>query len=215
MKTCILKLSFWIAILFTFFGCCEDCNTELNASKLKRAEFEKIESERTTLKICQNDPSTRVLNEDLTLKFNCRDQENFQHLHIDLVNRFSILGKIKMDSNKILSMDVIKKEVGTCNYLKITNFKYTGSTPETDRNGKTFMVHDFDIELVDNMDNTNSNKIWKTPINYVAKVNDVFDIHINSKANIDKPETYNNGYYKHPWTNYGQQFCKSSIIMNP
>lgn len=48
-------------------------------------------------------------------------------------------------------MDVIKKEVGTCNYLKIMAFKYTRSNPETDRNGKTFMVHDFDIELVDNM----------------------------------------------------------------
>lgn len=48
-------------------------------------------------------------------------------------------------------MDVIKKEVGTCNYLKIMALKYTRSNPETDRNGKTFMVHDFDIELVDNM----------------------------------------------------------------
>lgn len=182
---------------------------------------------------CSTDQGEIKNDEDLDLNFNCKNTTHFQHLHIDLVNQFGVLGKVSMKPNMSIidSMKIRLKEVGSCRKYKLDHVKYAGTLP-IDSIPPYRKIHFYKVEI-----NKNPGGIESPDLNAHTDINvnpnDIIDIHIVSddlkiKSHLDTTQTIvpNISTLEELITameekdeifrrrsNYGTRFCRSKIIL--
>lgn len=126
-----------------------------------------------------------------------------QLLHIDLVHQFAVQTEMEVDSNgKLNKMTVMLREIENSsgvqrNTLDLKSAKYTGKRTV---NGQTF--HDIEVEINRSTSASVESNVNVTNIrNVIFTKGDLIDIHIQSDV---IPTIF-------PYTNFGQQFCKSIV----
>lgn len=139
---------------------------------------------------------------DLSLKFDCSSEE-FQPLHLDLINSFGVFGKPKMqENNTSMEIELILIEVGTCKRYAINSAIINDQTSRSEE-----LVVDFTIgEFSENIQ-------LKKSLTIPVEVGRVIDMHIISpkfpELEAPKKDSIN---VKNDFIYYPPRFCRAKIV---
>ncbi|WP_271765099.1 hypothetical protein [Aquimarina algiphila] len=208
--TKVISLTIKAFILFLLTMSCANSNKNYDS---------KIEDSKKKKELAK--PTPFIDDEDYTLTFDFSKKEKFQPVHLDLVNDFGILAKIKLENDSILKkIDIRLREVKNMKKYSLGKAEYLPSSIIDSSTQKK--VHHLTIKLVPNIGNREKQVIAKLPnTNIVFRNNEIIDIHIDAEdLGFHKTElifendilTQTKKHILRDTTHFGDQQCISQII---
>lgn len=190
MKTRILKFCCFAILLFTFFGCCENCETELEETK------KELKTIRGSLKDCQ-DNSTHGVVEFIT-NINPSNKDKYQLIHIEGKYEMPYFISAKFETEGVTSQnnscDILNVHL-KINSLNGYDYSFYG-TPFLEENddGKLHTT----MAIIEGSSNTLAKVKIKTPDGKITSFRDqLIDVHVDApKALKDKFKDTNNNYWR-------------------
>ncbi len=149
---------------------------------------------------------------DYDLKFDCNNKV-YQPIHLDLVAGIGLFGEAEIKNEKVKTLKMLLKEVGSCSRYDLLSAKYD----KRQDIGNGNYMHHFIVKIEKGSENENAvivdlgsasdyddNNII---IDFLKlNPNDLIDIHIDSEDDLIRTLNVNRDK-----TRFGQQFCKSKV----
>jgi|GEM_PF-3004670 len=139
---------------------------------------------------------------DLSLKFDCSSEE-FQPLHLDLINSFGIFGKPKMQQNSTkMDIELIIIEVGTCKRYAIDSAVMNEEDSRSNEITIDFVIDEYTEQLK-----------AKKSITIPVEVGRIIDMHILSPKfpELESKKT-DSLIAQDDFVYYPPRICKAKII---
>lgn len=179
MKTKILKLSCFALLLFTFYGCCDECKKELKST-------------RASLENCQNNSTNSGVVEFIA-NINPLNKDKYQLIHIEgkfeMPYFISAKFETENDDNENNSCDILNVHVKV-NSLDGNDYSFDGiQYLEEKDDGKLHAT----ISIIEGSNNTLAKMKIKTSNEKITSFRDqLIDVHVNApKTLINKFQNNN------------------------